>query len=424
MNYKYRLADNSSAEHRSVHSFFVDDSWIYGESPTTSATIARKVFESRQSYWILKIDPEFKNLIPPLSFEEKLQLEANLQEFGCLDPLIVWKGTSILLDGHNRYEICTRLQMHYETVEIDLPSKDAAICWIANHQLGRRNVTPETASYLRGKRYLHLKGNKENNLKQNLPKGHFDPSEEEPQKKNPPKDKSFLSKEEPENVNLPKGHFDPSESTAKTLAEQHKVGERTIKRDAQFTTALDIIAQVLGEDLKHSILTRTAGLTKKDTLSLARIVRDEGKEAAQLFLKNKRNSLDITQQIKNKQRVPNPRRVGEICQIVAQGDPELKKFSKCWGIIKEVNLHSCYIQTWKMDFPTVKPENLEPVYVKCEVRAAQNCHRIRQLSDKIYKEYELTHVAVVEALARISDPSNLTAKQERMLAFLEQEYGL
>ncbi len=166
------------------------------------------------------------------------------------------------------------------------------------------------------------------------------------------------------------------------------------------------------------------GLTKKDTLSLARIVRDEGKEAAQQFLKNKRNSSDITQQIKNKHRVPNPRRVGEICQIVAQGDPELKKFSKCWSIIKEVNLHSCYIQTWKMDFPTVKPENLEPVYVRCEALAAQNCNRIRQLSDKIYKEYEMTHVAVVEALARISDPSNLTAKQERMLAFLEQEYGL
>ncbi|WP_207714072.1 hypothetical protein [Scytonema sp. UIC 10036] len=55
------------------------------------------------------------------------------------------------------------------------------------------------------------------------------------------------------------------------MAEQHKVGERTIKRDAQFTTALDIIAQVLGEDLKHSILTRTAGLTKKDTLSVVRV---------------------------------------------------------------------------------------------------------------------------------------------------------
>ncbi|GAB1541619.1 hypothetical protein NUACC21_42910 [Scytonema sp. NUACC21] len=56
--------------------------------------------------------------------------------------------------------------------------------------------------------------------------------------------------------------------------------------------------------------------------------------------------------------------------------------------------------------------------------AAQNIDRIRKLSDTIYKEYESTHVVVVEALAKVPDPSHLTPKQERMLAFLEQEYGL
>ncbi len=117
--------------------------------------------------------PEFKNLIPPLSEEEKSQLEANLKEFGCLDPLIVWQwqGQSILLDGHNRYEICTREHISYKIVEIEIASREAAICWIANHQLGRRNITPEVASYLRGKRYLNLKGDRNHNLKQNSPNG-------------------------------------------------------------------------------------------------------------------------------------------------------------------------------------------------------------------------------------------------------------
>ncbi|MUG99202.1 hypothetical protein F7734_45695 [Scytonema sp. UIC 10036] len=354
------------------------------------ATNLSKVSEPSQPYRTLKIEPEFKNLIPPLSAEEKAQLEANLKEFGCLDPLIIQKGTGILLDGHNRYEICTRLQIPYKIVEIDLPSWEAAICWIANHQLGRRNITPETASYLRGKRYLHLKGDRSDNLKQNSPNG-----------------KNFLSVD-----------------VAKTLAEQYKVTDRTIRNDAQFTASLDTLAQVLGDDLKHSILTRTAGLTKKEILSLAKVVQDEGKEAAQRILNNKQNLTDITEQIKNKQRVPNPRRVGEVCQIIAKGNPELKKFSKCWTIISEVNLHSCYIKTWNMDFPTVRPENLEPLYVKCEVTAAQNIERIRKLSDKIYKEYESTHVAVLETLARVPDPSSLTPKQERMLAFLEQEYEL
>jgi hypothetical protein len=35
-----------------------------------------------------------------------------------------------------------------------------------------------------------------------------------------------------------------------------------------------------------------------------------------------------------------------------------------------------------------------------------------------------THAAVVESLGRIVDPSRLTFKQERILAFLEKEYGL
>lgn len=213
-------------------------------------------------------------------------------------------------------------------------------------------------------------------------------------------------------------------NTAKTLAEQYKVGERTIKNDAQFTASLDTLAQALGNELKHSILICTVRLTKKEILSLAKVVRNEGKELAQKLLDNKRNSSDITQQMKNKQRVPNPHHVGEVCQITAKGDAELKKFSGCWCIIKEVNPHSCYVRTWRMDFPTIKPENLETVYVGCEDRAARSADRIRQLTDKIYEDFEPTHAVVVEALGRITDPSSLTPKQERLLAFLEEEYNL
>ena len=55
---------------------------------------------------ILHIDEEFKTLIRPLRRQEYLQLEANILADGCRDPLIVWDG--IILDGHNRYQICHR----------------------------------------------------------------------------------------------------------------------------------------------------------------------------------------------------------------------------------------------------------------------------------------------------------------------------
>ena len=54
----------------------------------------------------LKVDAEFKALIPPLRLDERSELEASIEVDGCRDPLTVWDGT--IIDGHNRYEICTR----------------------------------------------------------------------------------------------------------------------------------------------------------------------------------------------------------------------------------------------------------------------------------------------------------------------------
>ena len=41
----------------------------------------------------LKIDPEFQGKIPPLTFEELNQLEANILRDGrIINPIIVWQG--------------------------------------------------------------------------------------------------------------------------------------------------------------------------------------------------------------------------------------------------------------------------------------------------------------------------------------------
>ncbi|MBS1828801.1 MAG: hypothetical protein JST93_26095 [Acidobacteria bacterium] len=89
----------------------------------------------------IQINPEFRSLIGPLTKEERQQLEANLVAEGCRDPLVLWRG--ILLDGHNRFEICERLGIPYLTVEIDLPNDEAAKLWIEEHQIGRRNLTTD-----------------------------------------------------------------------------------------------------------------------------------------------------------------------------------------------------------------------------------------------------------------------------------------
>lgn len=158
----------------------------------------------------IQIDNEFKSLIPPLSAEERAQLEANIVADGCRDPLVLWampthtvdyseeqdgsdvetffwneaeivpswdekngdesyrqwrdedgdllelfedEWPCILIDGHNRYEICTRLELPFETVFKDFAGRDDAIEWIINNQFGRRNLS----DYQRGVLALRMK---------------------------------------------------------------------------------------------------------------------------------------------------------------------------------------------------------------------------------------------------------------------------
>lgn len=88
----------------------------------------------------LRIDPELRALIPALSIEERAQLEANILADGCRDPLVVWH--SLLLDGHNRYEICQQHGLQYRTVDQLCADRDDAKIWIIRNQFGRRNLAP------------------------------------------------------------------------------------------------------------------------------------------------------------------------------------------------------------------------------------------------------------------------------------------
>ncbi len=87
----------------------------------------------------IKIDKEFKELIPKIGYEEFLGLEESIKKEGCRDPLVTWN--SILLDGHNRYKICKAHEITFKTKEIKIESREQAILWIINNQLGRRNIS-------------------------------------------------------------------------------------------------------------------------------------------------------------------------------------------------------------------------------------------------------------------------------------------
>lgn len=86
----------------------------------------------------MKIDEEFAELIPPLSEEEYKGLETSILKEGCRDALVVWNDT--LIDGHNRYSVCEAHGLPYKTVHRDFADRNAAMMWILQNQLSRRNL--------------------------------------------------------------------------------------------------------------------------------------------------------------------------------------------------------------------------------------------------------------------------------------------
>ena len=86
----------------------------------------------------LTVDPEFRDLIPPLNEEELKLLEESLVADGCESPLIVWNG--VIVDGHNRYAICRKHEIPFAIQEKNFSSRDGAMLWMLRNQLGRRNL--------------------------------------------------------------------------------------------------------------------------------------------------------------------------------------------------------------------------------------------------------------------------------------------
>src|SRR5579884_3816706 len=93
------------------------------------------------------IDPHIAALLVPHAAEEAAVLARSILAEGCRDPLAVWKGTGILLDGHARHRVCVEHGVPFEVVEIDLPDREAAVRWVLERQLGRRNLRPVAAGY-------------------------------------------------------------------------------------------------------------------------------------------------------------------------------------------------------------------------------------------------------------------------------------
>lgn len=95
----------------------------------------------------LKVDPEFDAMLPELTNDEYSDLVASIRRDGITDPIIVWGGHSLIVDGHNRYRIWRHELGGDESlapaiVEMPFSNRDEAKRFILERQLARRNLTP------------------------------------------------------------------------------------------------------------------------------------------------------------------------------------------------------------------------------------------------------------------------------------------
>lgn len=90
----------------------------------------------------LKIDPELRDLLPPLTDDEYKQLEKNIVENGFDKnfPIMEWRG--YIVDGHNRYSICQKHNIEYVVGTLAYETKEEVMQWMLDIQLGRRNLSP------------------------------------------------------------------------------------------------------------------------------------------------------------------------------------------------------------------------------------------------------------------------------------------
>ena len=86
------------------------------------------------------IDPELRDLLPPITDEEREALTADILKNGCYSPMICMEDMT-LVDGHHRHTICTEHDIPYRMVILDFEDKLDAKEWMVNTQKGRRNLT-------------------------------------------------------------------------------------------------------------------------------------------------------------------------------------------------------------------------------------------------------------------------------------------
>lgn len=162
----------------------------------------------------IRVLPEIRDRLFPLRPEERAALEESVLREGIREPLVVWRrgGELVLVDGHHRYELALKHGLKFAVREVEFAGLGEALDWVDRNQLGRRNLTDAQFAVVLGRVY-------------------------EREKKAAA---GFADRGPAGGQNGPGG---ASNTTAKRIASEFGVGEKTVRRAAAFARAVGVISE-------------------------------------------------------------------------------------------------------------------------------------------------------------------------------------
>lgn len=88
----------------------------------------------------ITVNDDLLAYIDPLTPDEHAALERSILAEGCRDALVLWGD--VLVDGHNRYGICSTHNIPFNTVQnTAFQTLDDVHLWMIDQHLGRRSVS-------------------------------------------------------------------------------------------------------------------------------------------------------------------------------------------------------------------------------------------------------------------------------------------
>jgi hypothetical protein len=243
----------------------------------------------------MKTDAEFMAMLGGLSPEEERALRESIDQDGVRDAIVLWPRKArckecntevvpaqneygeaicgkcgiefsqeesnaiyrdaVLIDGHNRMRIAKELKKTITGVRfVDFADREEAKRWIAQNQLGRRNLSEAKRSYCLGLLY----GSEKNDVGRPDKFG--------------------------QNVQI---------SAAERLAKMHGVSEKTVRRAGEFASAVDAVDVALPGTKEKAL---SGEVSRQQVIEAAKEVKQGNTDAARTALDK---SKDIKEKLKN-----------------------------------------------------------------------------------------------------------------------------